>query len=120
MKPASTTRSSWPPTRIAGPSRGNLGATSGCWASGSRSSTSAWTVASGNYSSRFSGVGAGAVHLAAEKVAAKLQAIKDHLGDDSLTLRRLAGIAHWNPDALPPGMEAGLHETAIFSAPNLA
>src|SRR5439155_9372007 len=30
-------------------------------------STSAWTVASGNYSSRFSGVGAGAVYLAAQK-----------------------------------------------------
>ena len=35
-------------------------------------STSAWSVASGNYSSRFSGVGAAAVHLAAMKVAAKL------------------------------------------------
>src|SRR5205823_9429375 len=40
-------------------------------------STSAWTVASGNYSSRFSGVGAGAVYLAAQKVAAKMQAIRD-------------------------------------------
>jgi 2-furoyl-CoA dehydrogenase large subunit len=83
-------------------------------------STSAWTVASGNYSSRFSGVGAGAVHLAAQKLAAKVQAIRDHLGDDSLPLRRVAGIAHWNPDALPPGMEAGLHETAFCAAPNLA
>ena len=83
-------------------------------------STSAWTVASGNYSSRFSGVGAGAVYLAAQKVAAKMQAIKDHLGDDSLSLRRVAGIAHWNPEALPPGMEAGLHETAFYAAPNLA
>ena len=83
-------------------------------------STSAWTVASGNYSSRFSGVGAGAVYLAAQKVAAKLQAIRDHLGDDSLSLRRVAGIAHWHPDALPPGLEPGLHETAYCAAPNLA
>jgi 2-furoyl-CoA dehydrogenase large subunit len=83
-------------------------------------STSAWTVASGNYSSRFSGVGAGAVHLAAQKLAAKVQAIRDHLADESLPLRKVAGIAHWNPDALPPGMEAGLHETAFCSAPNLA
>ena len=37
--------------------------------------TSPWSVASGNYSSRFSGVGAAAVHLAALKVAAKLRAI---------------------------------------------
>ncbi len=83
-------------------------------------STSAWTVASGNYSSRFSGVGAGAVYLAAQKVAAKLQSIRDHLGDDSLSLRRVAGIAHWNPDALPRAMEPGLHETAFYAAPNLA
>jgi 2-furoyl-CoA dehydrogenase large subunit len=83
-------------------------------------STSGWTVASGNYSSRFSGVGAGAVYLAAQKVAAKLQAIRDHLGDDSLTLRRVAGIVHWHPDSLPEGMEPGLHETAYCAAPNLA
>ncbi|HST24404.1 MAG TPA: xanthine dehydrogenase family protein molybdopterin-binding subunit [Gaiellaceae bacterium] len=83
-------------------------------------STSAWSVASGNYSSRFSGVGAGAVYLAAQKLAAKAQAIRDHLGDGSLSLRRVAGIAHWNPDALPEGMEPGLHETAFCAAPNLA
>src|SRR4029077_9342183 len=68
-------------------------------------STSAWTVASGNYSSRFSGVGAGAVHLAAQKLAAKIAAIRAHAGDESLSLRRVAGIAHWHTEALPPGME---------------
>ena len=100
-------------------------------------STSAWTVASGNYSSRFSGVGAGAVHLAAAKLAAKLRTIaaqelgaephevdlrdgKAWLDGEAVSLRRLAGLAHWNPEALPPGMEPGLHETAFFAAPNLA
>ena len=83
-------------------------------------STSAWTVSSGNYSSRFSGVGAGAVHLAAQKLAAKIAAIRAHAGDESLSLRRVAGIAHWNTEALPPGMEPGLHETAFCAAPNLA
>jgi 2-furoyl-CoA dehydrogenase large subunit len=83
-------------------------------------STSAWTVASGNYSSRFSGVGAGAVHLAATRLAAKISAIREHLGDDGLSLRRVAGIAHWNPDALPRELEPGLHETAFCAAPNLA
>ena len=100
-------------------------------------STSAWSVASGNYSSRFSGVGAAAVHLAATKVAAKLRAIaaealdgdsdeialregKAWLGDASVSLRRLAGTAHWNPHALPPGLEPGLHETAFYAPPNLA
>jgi 2-furoyl-CoA dehydrogenase large subunit len=99
-------------------------------------STSAWTVASGNYSSRFSGVGAGAVHKAATKVAAKLRAIaagqlgcapddvelrdgKAWANGDSVSLRRLAGAAHWNPDSLPRGVEAGLHETAFDAAPNL-
>jgi 2-furoyl-CoA dehydrogenase large subunit len=83
-------------------------------------STSAWTVASGNYSSRFSGVGAGAVHLAATRLAAKISAIREHLGDDGLSLRRVAGIAHWNPDALPRELEPGLHETAFCAAPHLA
>jgi 2-furoyl-CoA dehydrogenase large subunit len=100
-------------------------------------STDAWPVASGNYSSRFSGVGAGAVLRAAEKVAAKLKAIaaaelgcepeevalgegKASNGDGSVSLRRLAGVAHWHPDALPPGVEPGLHETAYYAAPNLA
>ena len=83
-------------------------------------STSAWTVSSGNYSSRFSGVGAGAVHLAAQKLAAKIAAIREHLGDESASLRRVAGVAHWHTEALPPGMEPGLHETAFCAAPNLA
>jgi 2-furoyl-CoA dehydrogenase large subunit len=99
-------------------------------------STSAWTVASGNYSSRFSGVGAGAVHNAATKVAAKLRAIaagqldcaldevelrdgKAWANGASVSLRRLAGAAHWNPDSLPRGVEVGLHETAFDAAPNL-
>ena len=99
--------------------------------------TDAWTVASGNYSSRFSGVGAGAVLRAAEKVARKLQAIaaaqlrcepervelreaKAWNGEDNISVRRLAGIAHWHPDALPEGLEPGLHETAYYAAPNLA
>jgi 2-furoyl-CoA dehydrogenase large subunit len=99
-------------------------------------STSAWTVASGNYSSRFSGVGAGAVHLASERIAAKLRAIaaaqlgcepedvelrgsKAWHGEESVSLRRIAGAAHWNPQQLPGGVEAGLHETAFDAAPNL-
>jgi 2-furoyl-CoA dehydrogenase large subunit len=102
--------------------------------------TSAWTIASGNYSSRFSGVGAGAVHKAAERLAAKLRAVaaaelgcdpddvelrdgKAFAGldpDEGISLRRLAGVVHWNPDGLPPGVEPGLHATAFDSAPNLA
>jgi 2-furoyl-CoA dehydrogenase large subunit len=99
-------------------------------------SATPWTVASGNYSSRFSGVGAGAVHKAATRLAAKLRAIaaaqlgcepdevelrdgKAWGNGDAVSLRRLAGAAHWNPDSLPPGIEPGLYETAFDAAPNL-
>jgi 2-furoyl-CoA dehydrogenase large subunit len=82
-------------------------------------STSAWTVSSGNYSSRFSGVGAGAVQAAARRLAAKVSAIRDHVGGGELSLRRVAGLAHWNPEALPEGMEPGLQVTAFYAAPNL-
>ena len=70
-------------------------------------STSPWTIASGNYSSRFSGVGVGAVAAAAERLAEKIGAIRAHLGDEAASLRRVAGTAHWNPESLPPGMEPG-------------
>jgi 2-furoyl-CoA dehydrogenase large subunit len=85
----------------------------------SDTSTSPWTIASGNYSSRFSGVGTGAVAAAAEQLAAKLATIRRHLGDESASLRRVAGAAHWNPEALPRGMDPGLTVTAYYAAPNL-
>ena len=82
-------------------------------------SASPWTIASGNYSSRFSGVGVAAVAVAAENLAAKIGAIRAHLGDESASLRRVAGTAHWNPESLPEGMEPGLAVTAYYAAPNL-
>ncbi len=78
-----------------------------------------WTVASGNYSSRFSGVGVGAVREAARKLAEKADAIRAHVGDPDLSLRRVAGIAHWNPASLPAEMEPGLTATAFWATPNL-
>ena len=81
-------------------------------------STSPWTIASGNYSSRFSG-GVGAVAAAAERLGEKVDAICSHLGDENASLRRIAGTAHWNPEALPPGMDGGLAVTAYWAAPNL-
>ena len=101
---------------------------------------SPWTIASGNYSSRFSGVGVGAVLCAAEQVARKLRAIAAHVletsADDvelsegsawvrgdteaSVSLRRLAGMAHWNPEGLPEGLEPGLASTMYYAAPELA
>jgi 2-furoyl-CoA dehydrogenase large subunit len=82
-------------------------------------STSPWTVASGNYSSRFSGVGVGAAALAAGKLAEKIAAVREHLGDETMSLRRVAGTVHWNPESLPPELEPGLQATAYYAAPNL-
>ncbi|PTX61801.1 xanthine dehydrogenase molybdenum binding subunit apoprotein [Melghirimyces profundicolus] len=100
-------------------------------------STSPWTVASGSYSSRFAPVGSSAVYHAAQKVRKKILEIagkqlqvpsealelKDGkaIGKDdpskSVSLRRLIGSAHWNPQALPEGVEPGIHETAFFTIP---
>ncbi|HEY7381325.1 MAG TPA: xanthine dehydrogenase family protein molybdopterin-binding subunit [Gaiella sp.] len=78
-----------------------------------------WTVASGNYSSRFSGVAVGAVQAAARALREKVDAIRMHAGDPELSLRRVAGAAHWNPEGLPQGMEPGLAAVAYWAAPNL-
>jgi len=99
----------------------------------------AWTVSSGNYSSRFAGIGAAAVAEAAERLAGKLRSIAGDVlecapadvelrdgqarvvgqPDRGVSLRRLAGAAHWNPESLPAGLEPGLAVTAFVSAPNL-
>jgi 2-furoyl-CoA dehydrogenase large subunit len=78
-----------------------------------------WTVASGNYSSRFSGVAVGAVQAAALKLRAKIDAIRAHAGDEELSLRRVAGMAHWNPEGLPDGEEPGLAAVAFWAPPTL-
>jgi 2-furoyl-CoA dehydrogenase large subunit len=81
--------------------------------------TTPWTVASGNYSSRFSGVGVGAVQAAARTVREKVDAIRAHAGDPELPLRRVAGMVHWNPEGLPERMEPGLTAVAFHAVPNL-
>jgi 2-furoyl-CoA dehydrogenase large subunit len=52
-------------------------------------------------------------------VAAKAAAIREHAGDPELSLRRVAGMAHWNPEGLPAGVEPGLAAVATWAAPNL-
>ncbi len=78
-----------------------------------------WSVASGAYSSRFSGVAVGAVQAAALKLRAKIDAIRAHAGDAELSLRRVAGMAHWNPEGLPPDEEPGLSAVAFWAPPTL-
>lgn len=101
--------------------------------------TSAWSIASGSYSSRFAPVAAVAIRDAARKVARKLRAIAAHQfgiaaedvvlaeasahsldGSRRTSLKRLAGTAHWHPLGLPSGMEPGIYETAHFSIDVLA
>jgi 2-furoyl-CoA dehydrogenase large subunit len=99
----------------------------------------AWSVAAGNYSSRFAGAVAGAVHLAACKIRDKLAIVaaaqlKVDPGDivfaggkvypkldpaRGLPFLRMAASPHWAPGLLPDGVEPGLRETAFWTAPQL-
>jgi 2-furoyl-CoA dehydrogenase large subunit len=99
--------------------------------------TSPWSISSGTYSSRFAAMGASAVGLAARRLRDKLRAIAATVleapAEDlelaagrvsvkgspfrALSLKRLAGLAHWNPDALAAGLESGLEATAVFRFP---
>jgi 2-furoyl-CoA dehydrogenase large subunit len=85
----------------------------------SDTATVPWTVASGNYSSRFSGVVVGAVQAASRALRAKVDAVRAHAGDPELSLRRVAGSVHWHPEGLPDGIEPGLTAVAYWAAPNL-
>ncbi|WP_080872759.1 xanthine dehydrogenase family protein molybdopterin-binding subunit [Oceanobacillus timonensis] len=100
-------------------------------------STSPWTVASGSYSSRFAPIGSSAIYLAAHKVKTKLLKIaakqlettveeltmgngkvyKESNPGISISLKRLIGTTHWNPEVLPEGLEPGLHESAFYTLP---
>jgi 2-furoyl-CoA dehydrogenase large subunit len=99
----------------------------------------AWSVAAGNYSSRFAGAVAGTVHLAAVKLRDKLATIAAaQLGcaaadivfrdgkvfapaapEQALPFLRMAASPHWAPALLPAGVEPGLRETAFWSAESL-
>ena len=98
-----------------------------------------WSIAAGNYSSRFSGAVAGAAHLAAMKLRERLARIAStglnatpealvfaggrifaaDNPENAVPLRRAAGIAHWSPGSLPEHAEPGLRETIFWSMPGL-
>jgi len=105
----------------------------------------AWSIAAGNYSSRFAGAVAGAAHLAATRLKAKLARIAAPLlnvapdelvfaggrifargnPDNALAFSRVAGTSHWAPQSLGEGVDPALRETAFWSpsvleAPNEA
>jgi 2-furoyl-CoA dehydrogenase large subunit len=96
-----------------------------------------WTVSSGNYSSRFAAMGASAVQLAATRLADRLRALaapalgcapgdveltggQARLRDDpeqSVSVRRLAGAAHWHPSDLSGEAAEGLALTVTYTLP---
>lgn len=98
-----------------------------------------WSIASGNYSCRFSPGTAVAADLAASRIKAKLARIAakqlNILPDDiefaegkirsrtnpdnALPFARVAGTAHWSPVMLPEGLDPGLRETATWCPPEL-
>lgn len=100
----------------------------------------AWSVAAGNYSSRFAGAVAGTVHLAAQRLRDKLARIAapqfgcpaerlrfeggmvfdEQMPERRQPFARLAANPHWAPALLPEGEAPGLRETAFWTAPTLA
>ncbi len=99
----------------------------------------AWSIATGNYSSRFTSSTAVAADRAAKKARAKLARIAsqtlnvpaDRLEfgngkiyaadnpDNAVNLYRVAGSAHWTPGNLPDDMEPGIREIGSWSPPEL-
>ncbi len=99
----------------------------------------AWSIAEGNYSSRFAGAVAGTAHLAACKLRNKLTKIAAaqfdceeidvifsggkvfarNTPEQKVSFARIASGSHWAPALLPEGVEAGLRETAVWTPPQL-
>ena len=100
----------------------------------------AWSIASGNYASRFAPAVAGTAHLAATKLRDKLARIAAPLlnvpaaevvfadgrirardnPDNALAFGRVAGTSHWAPATLPPGVDQTIRETVFWTPPELA
>ena len=99
----------------------------------------AWSIASGNYASRFAAAVAGTAKLAAERLAARLARIAasqlnteaddiEFAGgtvhsrrnpDNTLPFSRLAAVSHWAPATLPDGVGAAIRETVFWTPPEL-
>src|SRR5215468_8962239 len=98
----------------------------------------AWSIASGNYSSRFAPAVAGTVHLAATRLKEKLQHVAaaslnvpaDEIEfaagkvraranpDNAMPFARLAASGHWAPGTIENG-DAALRETVFWTPPEL-
>lgn len=99
----------------------------------------AWSIASGNYSSRFAAAVAGTAHLAATRLCDKLAQIAasqlevepEQIGfaggtvfakgnpDKTIAFGRIAALSHWSPALLPEGVDQTIRETAFWTPPEL-
>jgi 2-furoyl-CoA dehydrogenase large subunit len=99
----------------------------------------AWSIASGNYASRFAAAVAGTAKIAADRLAARLARIAAgqlnidvgdvvfHKGrvasrvnpDNAVSFSRLAALSHWSPRSLPDGIGHTIRETAFWTPPEL-
>ncbi|MBV8534217.1 MAG: molybdopterin-dependent oxidoreductase, partial [Alphaproteobacteria bacterium] len=99
----------------------------------------AWSIASGNYSSRFAPAVAGAAHLAATRLrerlsriaAAQLNVPAEEVlfeggkvrakanPDNALSFSRLAAASHWAPGTLPADTQNAIRETIFWTPPEL-
>jgi 2-furoyl-CoA dehydrogenase large subunit len=100
----------------------------------------AWSIASGNYSSRFAPAVAGAARLAALKLrerlarlaAAQLNVAPTDIAfadgrvaargnpENALSFSRLAAAGHWTPGTIDPELGQTIRETVFWTPPELA
>ena len=99
----------------------------------------AWSIASGNYASRFAPAVAGVAHLAAVRLRDKLARIAAGVlnvpparwcsrtaasalarnPDNALPFGRIAATSHWAPATLPADVDQAIRETVFWTPPEL-
>lgn len=98
-----------------------------------------WSIASGNYASRFAAAVAGTAKIAADRLALRLARIAaaqlnvdvgdivfghGRVGsksnpDNALSFSRIAALSHWSPGSLPDDVGQTIRETAFWTPPQL-
>ena len=99
----------------------------------------AWSIASGNYASRFAAAVAGTAKLAAERIAARLARVaagqlnvepadivfaggfvtSKRNPENKVAFSRVAALSHWSPGSLPDGVGQAIRETVFWTPPEL-
>ncbi len=83
----------------------------------SEGDTAALPYGMGSWGSRTAVMAGGAVTRAATELRTKMDAIAAHMGDPP-DFAAVAAEAWWHPHRLPPGMDAGLTTTVVYSPGN--